>query len=73
AGHEVQARDRANWEAWALGLSAALGKPAPPFAVNPLTGEPYEVQPEKTLVVVRGIGGKPNNPDGTLVIPVPEM
>ncbi|MFZ5832061.1 MAG: hypothetical protein ACOY3P_18410 [Planctomycetota bacterium] len=72
AGHEVQARDRANWEAWALGLSAALGKPAPPFAVNPLTGEPYGVQPEKALVVVRGIGGKPNNPDGTLVIPVPE-
>jgi len=51
-GQINQARDRANTEAWALGLAAAIGAPRPPYRVNPLTGRPYEVRGEEGMVVV---------------------
>ena len=38
------AQDRANWEAWALALSLATGRPTPDYKINPLTGRPYYAQ-----------------------------
>ncbi|MDY0167961.1 MAG: hypothetical protein RBS80_15540 [Thermoguttaceae bacterium] len=55
AGHAIQARDRANWEAWSLALAVATGE-SPPKLNNPLTGKPYDVAREDTLIVVSGIG-----------------
>jgi len=52
---ETQARDRANWEALALALAAATGRPLPEFKQNPLTGKPYRLTREQGFVVVSGV------------------
>ena len=52
----VQARDRANAEAWALALAAALGAPPPEFKLSPVTGKPYRVQRKEDRIEVSGIG-----------------
>lgn len=54
AAHAIQARDRANWEAWAVALEVATGG-GPGKTVNPLTGKPYIVTRENSLVIVSGI------------------
>lgn len=51
-GHEIQARDRAGCEAWALALSVAVGREAPPYKICPVTGKEYEVVRQDDLVSV---------------------
>ena len=51
----LQARDRANVEAWALALAAATGRTVPQ-PINPLTGTRYDVARDGGLVVISGIG-----------------
>ncbi len=55
AAHAIQALDRATWEAWALALAAAIGQSVPQ-PINPLSGAPYELTHEDTLIVVSSIG-----------------
>ena len=69
-GQAIQARDRANWEAWLCGLHAALGRPIP-FQTNPLTGKPYLVDREDDFVTVRGIGTEQPGDDSPIGIAVP--
>jgi hypothetical protein len=52
----MQARDRANWEAWAVALAAATGEETIPFASCPLTGKPYRVERVDGDVFVTGFG-----------------
>jgi len=58
---EIQARDRANWEALALALAAATRRKLPDFQVNPLTGKPYGVATEDGVVVVSNLGRTPED------------
>ncbi len=55
-GHVIQARDRANCEAWVLGLALACGKKPPEFANNPLTGRPYRVERDGRTILIFDIG-----------------
>jgi hypothetical protein len=57
-GHVIQARDRANCEAWALMRALATGRKAPPYQVNPLTGEKYEVERREGRITVSNVGGQ---------------
>jgi len=52
----MQARDRANWEAWAVALAAATGEETLPFTICPLTGKPYRVERVDGDVFVTGFG-----------------
>ncbi|MDZ7618391.1 MAG: hypothetical protein U1E05_15405, partial [Patescibacteria group bacterium] len=54
AAHAIQARDRANWQAWAVALEVATGG-SPGKVVNPLTGKPYGIARGNSLVIVSGI------------------
>jgi hypothetical protein len=67
-GHAMQARERANCEAWAIALALATGRPAPPFQVNPLTGGEYRFEKTGGRVVVHDVG-----PDGQTRIVVPNL
>jgi len=70
-GHVIQARDRANCEAWSLGLAAALGKERPPYRINPLTGSEYEVRKEDGQVTVSGVF--PEELPGVPSVVVPDL
>ena len=62
-GHVIQARDRANCEAWALATALASGIDPPPVEINPLTGKPYTVRREKVIAVFDiGPGTDGDNP-----------
>lgn len=63
-GHVIQARDRANCEAWVLALALACGEKLPEFTNNPLTGRPYRVEQDgKTILVFDiGTGSEGDNP-----------
>ncbi len=52
---EMQARDRANWEAWSVALSEATGRAAP-FEISPLSGKEYLVEKLADDLVVSGFG-----------------
>jgi len=54
-GHAIQARDRANWEAWALALALATGK-SPPQRTNPLSGENYLHAKQENSIIVENFG-----------------
>lgn len=56
SGHEIQARDRANLDAWLLAVRTALGEPPTQTPINPWTGEPYQVEVHDGWVYVQGIG-----------------
>lgn len=51
-GQRRLAQERAACEGWAIALATATGQAAPPFQMNPLTGEPYQQQQEATRVLV---------------------
>ena len=57
-GLRLQALDRARCEAFSLAVSAAAGATVTPSAVNPLTGKPFELVSDETVVEVRGIDGQ---------------
>jgi len=62
-GHVIQARDRANCEAWALATALASGMESPPVDANPLTGKPYRVLRENAIAVYDvGPGTDGDNP-----------
>ncbi len=67
---QVQARDRANWEALALALAAAAQRELPDFQVNPATGKPYRVVREEGVVVVSNVGSTPED-DTPVRVPLP--
>jgi len=70
-GHAIQARDRADCEAWTLALALASGKEPPPYQINPLTGREYEVARKEGLVMVSGVG--PGDEGITLPVVVPDL
>ncbi len=55
-GHVIQARDRANCEAWVLALALACGGQTPAAGNNPLTGHPYRVERDGKAILVYDIG-----------------
>lgn len=65
----TQAQDRANWEAWALGLSAAIGKEMPAYEVNPLTGKKYTLTTNNDRTIVGNFGGGEDGDDPLIIIP----
>ncbi len=65
----IQAQDRANWEAWALGLSAVIGKELPAYEVNPLTGKKYELTTNDNHTVVGNFGSGEDGDDPSIIIP----
>ncbi|MEN1679748.1 MAG: hypothetical protein AAGJ46_09145 [Planctomycetota bacterium] len=50
---EEMARDRAACEAWAVALASVGGLDRPPYRVNPVTGEDYELVRSRSGVEVR--------------------
>ncbi len=54
-GHRLQALDRARCEAWAIALAASIGAEAPPFHINPLTGNRYILDPRPDKIIVDNI------------------
>jgi len=65
----IQAQDRANWEAWALALSAAIGKEMPAYEVNPLTGKKYELVQNQDQTVVGNFGSGEDGDNPLIIIP----
>ena len=55
-GHIIQARDRANCEAFVLALALACGQKPPELGNNPLTGRPYRVERDGKTILVYDIG-----------------
>jgi hypothetical protein len=69
-GHAVQARDRANWQAWMLALALATGRNPLPYRVNPLSGKPYQSAKHGQGVEVRGVGTSADD-DSPIELPIP--
>jgi hypothetical protein len=67
-GHEVQARDLANWRAWAFALALSLGRDADSFQSNPFTGGEYRKAADNGIVIVEGIGSGGAD-DARIVVP----
>jgi hypothetical protein len=65
-GHQIQAQDRANWEAVALALAAAIDKELPPYQVNPLTGKRYEIVHQDDKVTVWNVGSTSRTRDAPI-------
>jgi hypothetical protein len=70
-GHEAQARDRANWQAWALALALATGRDAAAYKANPLSAKDYTQIKQDGLVVVKGIGTAGGGDDSPILVPIP--
>ena len=68
-GQAIQAQDRAACEAWALGLALAIGQQQSAAAVNPLSGQHYQVACEEGVVLVWSVlpGDSRKNP--TVLVP----
>ncbi len=69
--HVMQARDRANWEAWAMALALATQRPLPPHQINPLTGEKYLHTKVEKFIKVENFGS--GRDDDTSTITLPEL
>jgi hypothetical protein len=67
-GQAIQARERANCEAWAIALARATGRQVPPFEVNPLNGAQYRSEEVDGKILVHDMG-----PDGLTPIVVPVL
>lgn len=70
-GQALQAQDRANCEAWALGLALASGAKRPDYRVNPVTGEEYEVERAQGVVMVWNV--KPGDAADHPAVLVPDL
>jgi len=68
-GQKMQAQDRANWEAWAVALAAALGHESPPYSVNPLTAGRYACKMDVNYVEVGNFGTGIGNDDPAIFVP----
>ncbi len=68
-GHVIQARDRANCEAWTLATALATGVPPPAEGVNPLSGKPYRVVRQDGLVTVYDVGSGEGEDNPPVIVP----
>ena len=68
-GHVIQARDRANCEAFVLALALACGKKPPKLGNNPLTGRPYRVERDEKTILVFDIGTGVDGDNPPWVVP----
>jgi hypothetical protein len=68
-GHIIQARDRANCEAWAMASAMAAGEGLPQVAINPLTGAEYRVVRENGLVEIYNIGSGVDGDNPPVIVP----
>lgn len=66
-GHYWQGHDRALAEAWLLALGAATFEELPIETTNPLTGKPFRLESETSVVRVGGI----SDPNGGWTVPEP--
>ncbi len=66
---EIQARDRAFCEAWALALAHGVGLDPPPYEVNPLTGADYRVTRRDGRVEVSEVGTGLKGDDPRMIVP----
>jgi len=67
-GHAIQARDRANWEAWALALALATGE-SPPQRTNPLSGENYLHAKQGNSIIVENFGSSQDGDYPSISVP----
>ena len=70
-GHRLQAKDRALCEAWAVALALGAGQPAPPYQINPLTGQPYKILRQADRIEL--LTGDPSQPQDEFRILVPDL
>jgi hypothetical protein len=68
-GHVIQARDRANCEAWVLALALACAEKPPGFGNNPLTGRPYRVERDGKTILVYDVGTGLDGDDPPWIVP----
>lgn len=68
----MQARDRANWEAWAVALAAATGAEPLPFDTCPLTGSAYQVHKVDHELFVTGFGTGEEGDFPEIRVPLPQ-
>jgi hypothetical protein len=68
AAQAIQARDRANTEAWTMALAAMVGADQPPVGVNPLTGQRYKLIERDDTIIVSNIG--PGDEGSEIAVPV---
>ena len=68
-GHAIQARDRANCEAWSLALALAAGRDGPPYQTNPLTGKKYDVVKQEGLITVWNVGTGTGGDNPPVIVP----
>jgi hypothetical protein len=54
----LMAEDRARCEAWQLALTESDGVDGPDFEIDPLAGEPYDIEQRSDAVIVRFNSGK---------------
>jgi len=67
----MQARDRANWEAWAVALTAATGAGPAPFEICPMSGKRYRVEKVGDDVFVTGFGTGEDGDFPEIRVPLP--
>jgi len=70
-GQAIQAQDRAACEAWALALALASGGQQPDYRINPLSGEPYQVERQQGVITVWGV--LPGDAAGDPTVLVPDL
>ena len=70
-GHRLQAKDRALCEAWAVALALGAGLTAPPYQINPLTGQPYKILRQEGRIEL--VTGDPTQPQEEFRILVPDL
>ena len=70
-GHEIQARDRELFEAWALALAHALDRPVPPYRISPFSGREYGIYDEDGYTEVTLFPAVPGNRTWSVIVPWP--
>ncbi len=70
-GHRIQAKDRALSEGWALALALGAGRNPPPYKINPLTGQPYQIFRQENRIEL--VTGEPTQAQEAFRILVPDL